>query len=54
MDIAAAHAICAADDPVAAYAADVTLWGEMSKDERLLVALRQAFARVKDFEKARQ
>jgi D-arabinitol 4-dehydrogenase len=54
MDIAAAHAICAAQDPVMAYAADVTLWGDMANDERLLAALRRAFSRVKAFEKDRQ
>ncbi len=53
MDVAAAQAICAARDPVAAYAADVTLWGDMANDERMLAALRQAFARVKQFEQGR-
>ena len=54
MDVATAHAICAAQDPVAVYVADVTLWGDMANDERLLTALHQAFARVKEFEKGRQ
>ncbi len=49
MDPAVAHAICAAADPVAAYAADVTLWGEMASDPRLVEALRKAFARVQAF-----
>jgi D-arabinitol 4-dehydrogenase len=49
MDPAVAHAICDAADPVAAYAADTTLWGEMASDPRLIAALRQAFARVQAF-----
>jgi D-arabinitol 4-dehydrogenase len=49
MDPAVAHAICEADDPVAAYAADTTLWGEMASDPRLVNALRHAHARVLDF-----
>ena len=53
MDAAAAHAICAAADPVAAYAADAMLWGDMVNDARLLAALRRAFVRVKQFERGR-
>ncbi len=49
MDPAVAHAICDAADPVAAYAADETLWGEMASDPRLVATLRQAFARVQAF-----
>lgn len=49
MDPAVAHAICDAADPVAAYAADTTLWGEMASDPRLVEALRKAFARVQAF-----
>ncbi len=49
MDPTVAHAICEADDPVAAYAADTTLWGEMASDPRLVSALRSAYARVQDF-----
>jgi D-arabinitol 4-dehydrogenase len=49
MDPAVAHAICEAADPVAAYAADTTLWGEMASDPRLVNALRGAYARVLDF-----
>jgi D-arabinitol 4-dehydrogenase len=49
MDPVVAHAICEATDPVAAYAADTTLWGEMASDTRLVEALRKAFARVQDF-----
>ena len=53
MDAAAAHAVCAAADPVAAYAAESILWGDMANDGRLLAALRRAFARVKEFEQGR-
>lgn len=53
MDPAVAYAICDAADPVAAYAADTTLWGEMASDPRLVAALRQAFARVQAFVAAR-
>ena len=50
MDPAVAHAICDAPDPVAAFAADTTLWGEMAGHPRLVEALRRANARVRDFE----
>jgi D-arabinitol 4-dehydrogenase len=49
MDPAVAHAICTAADPVAAYAADTTLWGEMAGRAELVAALRQAYARVQAF-----
>ncbi|MDZ7866326.1 D-arabinitol 4-dehydrogenase [Acidovorax sp.] len=49
MDPAVAHAICDAADPVAAYAADPTLWGEMAWEPRLVATLRKAFARVQAF-----
>jgi D-arabinitol 4-dehydrogenase len=50
MDPAVAHSICESTDPVAAYGADTTLWGEMANDPRLISALREAFARVQAFE----
>ena len=53
MDAATAHAICNSLDPVAAYAANVTLWGDMAGDVRLLDALRLAFEHVKKFERTR-
>ena len=53
MDAAAAHAICSAADPVATYAADTTLWGDMASDKRLIEAFRLAFARVQQFEKGK-
>jgi len=49
MDPAVARAICGAADPVAAYAADATLWGEMASHPRLVATLRDAFARVQAF-----
>jgi D-arabinitol 4-dehydrogenase len=49
MDPAVAHAICTAAAPVAAYAADTTLWGEMAGRAELVAALRQAYARVQAF-----
>jgi D-arabinitol 4-dehydrogenase len=49
MDGAAAHAICAAVDPVAAFAADRVLWGSLAGDATLLAALRAASARVARF-----
>ena len=49
MDPAVAHAICDAADPVAAYAADATLWGEMASRPELVEALRKAYARVMAF-----
>jgi D-arabinitol 4-dehydrogenase len=49
MDAQAAHAMCDANDPVAAFAADPTLWGELASDARLTNALRKAYARVQAF-----
>ena len=49
MDEAAAHAICAAADPVAAFAASPQLWGTLAGDARLVAALRQASERVATF-----
>jgi len=49
MDPAVARAICEAADPVAAFAADVTLWGEMANHPRLINALYKAFAKVQAF-----
>ena len=46
MDPAAAHAICAADDSVAAFCADAVLWGPIAADARLVAAVRSATERV--------
>ena len=52
MDVAAAHAICDAADPVEAFCADPLLWGTLAGDDRLVQAVRIARARVADFERA--
>jgi D-arabinitol 4-dehydrogenase len=49
MDEAAAHAICAAADPVAALCGDPGLWGDIAGDARLVAAVRGAAARVRAF-----
>jgi D-arabinitol 4-dehydrogenase len=49
MDPAAAHAMCEADDPVAAFCADVPLWGDLAGDPRLVSAVRAASERVVRF-----
>jgi D-arabinitol 4-dehydrogenase len=46
MDPSAAHAICDAHDPVAAFAAERALWGSATSDPRLVAALRTAGRRV--------
>lgn len=51
MDPAAAHAICEAADPVAAFAADPVLWGPLASKPQLVDALRVASARVQLFVK---
>lgn len=54
MDPAAAHAICAAGDSIAAFAANAALWGALANDGRLIEALRRASARVAEFSASRQ
>ena len=49
MDPAAAHAICDAADPVAAFCADGLLWGPTAGDARLVDAVRRAGDRVRAF-----
>jgi len=49
MDPAVAHAICAAADPVAALCADLPLWGNLARDQRLTEAVRKAYGRVQEF-----
>jgi len=44
-----AHAMCEAADPVAAFCADTTLWGELAADARLVDAVRRASERVGRF-----
>ena len=47
MDLAVGHALCEASDPVAAFAANTTLWGELAGDARLVESIRHAFSRAK-------
>jgi D-arabinitol 4-dehydrogenase len=54
MDAAAAHALCDAADPVAAFCADAVLWGPLAGDARLVDAVRGASARVGLFVKEHQ
>jgi D-arabinitol 4-dehydrogenase len=49
MDPAVAHAMCEASDPVAAFCADVPLWGDLAGDARLVDAVRRASDRVVRF-----
>jgi D-arabinitol 4-dehydrogenase len=49
MDPAAAHAICEAADPVAAFCADGMLWGPIAGEPRLVDAIRSAAGRVSRF-----
>ena len=49
MDAAAAHAICDAADPVAAFCADSVLWGPSASDARLVAAVRAATSRINNF-----
>ena len=44
-----AHALCEAADPVAAFCADATLWGELASDARLVNTVRHAHERVGRF-----
>ncbi len=49
MNPEAAHAMCDAADPVTAFCADTTLWGELAGDARLVNAVRSARERVSRF-----
>jgi D-arabinitol 4-dehydrogenase len=53
MDPLVAHAMCEAADPVAAFCADVPLWGDLAGDARLIAVIRTAYERIKTFEKQR-
>jgi D-arabinitol 4-dehydrogenase len=54
MDEAAAHAMCDAADPVAAFCSDSVLWGPQAGDARLIAAMRTAQSRVSHFLKEHQ
>ncbi|MBL0124477.1 MAG: mannitol dehydrogenase family protein [Betaproteobacteria bacterium] len=49
MDAAAAHAICAAADPIGAFCHDRVLWGALAGDSRLIDAMRSASEKVAVF-----
>jgi D-arabinitol 4-dehydrogenase len=51
MDEAAAHAMCDAADPIAAFCNDSVLWGPQADDPRLIAAVRAAASRVDNFVK---
>jgi len=44
-----AHAICASEDPVRAFAADPILWGDMAGSEALTEAMALAYQQVQQF-----
>jgi D-arabinitol 4-dehydrogenase len=54
MDVAAAHAICEATDPVTAFCANSVLWGPTANDPKLVDAVHVASARVAHFVKEHQ
>jgi len=49
MDPVAAHTICDATDPVAAFCADGMLWGPIAGDAQLIAAVRKSADRVSRF-----
>ncbi len=49
MDPQVAHAMCESTDAVAAFCADVPLWGDLAGDPRLTSGVRGAFNRVQAF-----
>lgn len=51
MNPEAAKAICEAADPVVAFCADRTLWGDLAGDAKVVDASRRAYARIQTFEK---
>ena len=54
MNADAAHAMCDATDPIAAYCADTVLWGDLANDLRLVAAIRQAYQKVTQFIESHQ
>jgi D-arabinitol 4-dehydrogenase len=54
MNADAAHAMCDAADPIAAFCADTVLWGDLANDSRLAAAMRQASDQVTQFMKDHQ
>ena len=49
MNADAAHAMCEAADPIAAYCSDPVLWGELANNTMLVSAMRQAYKEVNQF-----
>ncbi len=49
MNAQAAHAICEAEDFVAAFCADAVLWGELAGNAQLVAAIRVAYKQVSAF-----
>jgi D-arabinitol 4-dehydrogenase len=54
MNSDAAHAMCDATDPIAAFCSDVVLWGDLANDSRLVAAMRMAADQVTQFMKDHQ
>ncbi|MDB5867844.1 MAG: Mannitol dehydrogenase domain [Polaromonas sp.] len=54
MDEAAAHAICASSDPVAALCASSALWGELAGDPQFTASVRHAAVQVQQFVESHQ
>ena len=46
MNPAVGHAICQAADPIAAFCADVNLWGGLAGDERVIASIRRAMKTI--------
>lgn len=49
MDVAAAHALFDAPDPVAAFCRDPILWGPLAGNDELSAAIKAAYAKVQAF-----
>ncbi|WP_263771126.1 D-arabinitol 4-dehydrogenase [Propionivibrio soli] len=54
MNPEAAHAVCAAPDPVAAFCADPVLWGDLANNPTVVAAVGAAYERVAGFVRGRQ
>ena len=54
MNADAAHTLCDAADPIAAFCGDAVLWGDLANDSRLVAAMRIASVQVTQFMKDHQ
>lgn len=54
MDPAVAHAICESADPIAAFCANVALWGDLANDTRIVYATRIAAEKIRLFANKRR